>query len=94
MDKSYIEYALFMKALGDETRVKIFDMLSKGELCACKILEDFNITQPTLSYHMKILCESGLVKGRRDGVWMKYSINNKALDLLKKYFDDIGDEMI
>ena len=82
-------YALFMKALADETRVKIFDMLSQGELCACSILVDFNITQPTLSYHMKILCDSGLVNGRRDGVWMKYSINKTGLLSLKKLFDDI-----
>ncbi len=90
MNKNYGEYALFMKALADETRVKIFDMLSEGELCACKILEDFNITQPTLSYHMKILCDSGLVVGRRDGVWMKYSINKKGLSTLKNLFDNIG----
>lgn len=89
MNKNYGEYALLMKALADETRVKIFDMLSEGELCACKILEDFNITQPTLSYHMKILCDSGLVNSRRDGVWMKYSINKNSLDSLKRLFDDI-----
>ncbi|GAA0717023.1 metalloregulator ArsR/SmtB family transcription factor [Clostridium malenominatum] len=90
MSKNYGEYALFMKALSDETRVKIFDMLSSGELCACNILEEFNITQPTLSYHMKILCESGLVESRRDGIWMKYSINKNSLELLQNYFDDMG----
>lgn len=90
MSKNYREYALFMKALGDETRIKIFDMLSEEELCACKILEDFKITQPTLSYHMKILCDSGLVTGRRDGIWMKYSINKNGLDSLKNLFDKIG----
>ncbi len=90
MDKDYGKYALFLKALGDETRVKIFSMLSNGELCACDILEEFHITQPTLSYHMKILSESGLVDSRRDGVWTRYSINVNSLDLLKKFFDDIG----
>ena len=94
MNKNYGEYALFMKALSDETRVKIFDMLSSGELCACNILEEFKITQPTLSYHMKILCESGLVEVRRDGIWMKYSINKNSLDLLKNYFDDIGTKIL
>lgn len=93
MDKNYKEYALFMKALSDETRVKIFDMLSRGELCACKILEEFQITQPTLSYHMKTLCESGLVNSRKDGVWMKYSINKKGLDSLKNLFDNIGSKL-
>jgi ArsR family transcriptional regulator len=90
MEKDYSSYALLMKALADETRVKIFDMLSQGELCACKILEEFKITQPTLSYHMKILTESGLVAGRRDGVWMKYSINSDNLEIIKEFFKDIG----
>lgn len=93
MDISYVDYALFLKALGDETRVKIFHMLSNGELCACNILEEFHITQPTLSYHMKILCESGLVNSRKDGVWMKYSINIDVLELLKDLFNDIYDHI-
>lgn len=88
------EYTLYMKALGDETRLKIFHMLSHGELCACKILEEFNITQPTLSYHMKTLCDSGLVNSRRDGIWMKYSINVKALEELKALFDAIDIKMV
>jgi ArsR family transcriptional regulator len=90
MEKDYSSYAILMKALADETRVKIFDMLSQGELCACKILEEFKITQPTLSYHMKILTESGLVDSRRDGVWMKYSINKNNLEGIKEFFNDIG----
>jgi ArsR family transcriptional regulator len=89
VEKDFCQYALFMKALSDETRLKIFNMLADGELCACKILEDFDITQPTLSYHMKILTESGLVNSRRDGVWMKYSINKDNLQSIKQMFDDI-----
>ena len=69
-------------------------MLSNGELCACKILEEFQITQPTLSYHMKILSESGLVNSRKDGVWMKYSINKTTLKLLKTLFDDISIDLM
>jgi len=94
LDKNYGEYAAFMKALSDETRVQIFDMLSIEELCACDILEQFQITQPTLSYHMKTLCESGLVNCRRDGVWMKYSINKNGLDSLKTFIIDIGQKVI
>lgn len=93
LDTNYKEYALFMKALGDETRVKILDMLSDGELCACNILEEFHITQPTLSYHMKILSESGLIKSRKDGVWTKYSINKGSLDLLRDFFDKISKDI-
>ena len=89
MNISYTDYALLLKALGDETMIKIFHMLSSGELCACKLLEEFHITQPTLSYHMKTLCDSGLVNGRKDGIWMKYSINKDSLELLKDLFNDI-----
>lgn len=84
------EYVPKLKALADETRLKIIDMLSGGELCACKILEHFNITQPTLSYHMKILCESGLVEGRRDGAWMRYSLNMETFELVKRFLDEIS----
>ncbi|UWG98047.1 metalloregulator ArsR/SmtB family transcription factor [Dehalobacter sp. DCM] len=89
MEKNYKDYALTMKALSDETRLKIFDMLTDGELCACKILEVFNITQSTLSYHMKILCESGLVIGRRDGVWIRYSINHNKLEVIAGFFNQV-----
>jgi len=63
-----------LKALADETRLSILHMLQDGELCACKIQERFDISQPTLSYHMKILTQSGLVKSRKDGLWMQYSL--------------------
>ncbi len=77
LDKDFKEYSLLFKALSDETRIKILYMLSRGELCACNILEEFHITQPTLSYHMKNLCDNGLVESRKEGVWMKYSINKE-----------------
>ncbi len=86
---NFKEYALIMKALADETRVRIFHMLSAGELCACRILESFDITQPTLSYHMRIMCESGLVIGRRDGVWMRYSINKDKLQAVLEMFNSM-----
>jgi len=69
------EIALICKALGDENRVQIIKMLTGGELCACKILDAFNITQPTLSHHMKILTECNLVNSRKEGKWTYYSIN-------------------
>lgn len=90
MAKNYIDFALYMKALSDETRVKILEMISYKELCACKILEEFNITQPTLSYHMKILCESGLVHGRKEGIWTKYSIDKDNFENLQNFIDSIA----
>lgn len=93
MEKDYAQLALCMKALADETRLKIVDMLTEGELCACTILEEFNITQPTLSYHMKVLCERGLVTSRKDGIWMRYSLNRENLDTIKLIFNDISQSL-
>ena len=73
------DFVLYFKAMADETRLSILDMLSSEELCACNILEAFDITQPTLSYHMKILVDSGLVNGVKDGNWMRYSINSEIM---------------
>ena len=83
MKYSYSEYIPILKALSDETRLKIIDMLSCQELCANEILEEFKITQPTLSYHMKILIEAELVRGNRQGAFMHYSLNqNKSGELI------------
>ena len=89
MKYNYAEYVLLFKAISDQTRLKIVDLLSCGEMCACQILDNFNITQPTLSYHMKILCESGIVNGRRDGAWMYYSINGGAIENISEFLYEI-----
>lgn len=89
MKHSYADYVLAIKAMSDETRLKIIDMLSCGEMCACEILEELSISQSTLSYHMKILSESGLVNAVRDGAWMRYSLNKEKTDELKTFFECI-----
>lgn len=80
--------ASIFKAFCDENRVRILKMLTSGEKCACKMLEELNVTQPTLSHHMKILCDSGIVVGRKEGKWMHYSISvdgaKVAADCLKE----------
>lgn len=86
------EYVLIFKALADETRLRIVEMVAGGELCACKILEQFAITQPTLSYHMKILCDSGLLEGRRDGAWMRYTVNKVKMDAAKNLLDKMAEK--
>ena len=68
------EMVCIFKALGDENRIRILKMLYSGEKCACKLLEELNISQPTLSHHMKILCDVGIVTGRKEGKWTHYSI--------------------
>ena len=79
--------AVIFKAFCDENRVKILQMLKSGEKCACKLLEEMNITQPTLSHHMKILCDSGIVEGRKDGKWMYYSISETGVSAARQYLD-------
>lgn len=74
-----------LKALSDDTRIKIFEILRSGKLCGCKILESLNITQPTLSHHMKVLCECGLVTAEKEWKWSYYSINGSKLDELVDY---------
>ena len=81
--------ASIFKALSDETRLKIVDMLSCDELCACNILEAFAITQPTLSYHMKILTESGLVLARKEGPWTRYRLNQDLIHSVKAFLEQI-----
>ena len=66
----YAKYARIFKVMSNPKRLKIIDMLSEGELCACKILEEFHITQPTLSHDMKVMCDLGIVKARKEGKWM------------------------
>ena len=68
------EMVCIFKAFSDENRIRILKLLRNGEKCACKLLEELNISQPTLSHHMKILCDTGIVSGRKEGKWTHYSI--------------------
>ncbi|WP_294157451.1 metalloregulator ArsR/SmtB family transcription factor [uncultured Selenomonas sp.] len=65
-------------ALADPNRLAILCALQQGEKCACELLEDLQISQPTLSHHMKLLVGSGLVAVRKEGRWMHYSIVPEA----------------
>ena len=78
----YMKTARQLKALSDPKRLRIVDMLSAGELCACEILEGFEVCQSTLSHDMKVLAEAGLVDGRRDGKNIYYSLNRPHLQAL------------
>jgi len=77
--------AAIFKAFCDENRIKILQLLLDGEKCACKLLEALAITQPTLSHHMKILLDSGIVNGRKEGKWMYYSISKEGLEKAQEY---------
>lgn len=81
--------ATMFKAFCDENRLQILELLQSGEKCACNILDEMHITQPTLSHHMKILCDSGVVVGRKEGKWMHYSISEDGLENVINYLDEI-----
>jgi ArsR family transcriptional regulator, arsenate/arsenite/antimonite-responsive transcriptional repressor len=74
--QNYDDNAKLIKALADPGRLKIVDILSCGEKCACDILEEFHFTQPTLSHHMKVLMDCNIVECRKEGQWSYYSLNN------------------
>lgn len=67
------------KAFCTDIRLYILQLLVSGEKCACSLLEELHISQSTLSHHMKILCEAGIVNGRKDGKWTHYSINKEGI---------------
>ncbi len=77
---NYNEFMPMIKAISDETRLKIIDMLSCGRMCANEILEKFELSQSTLSYHMKILTDAGIVKANREGAWMRYTLKREQVD--------------
>ncbi|KGK87740.1 MULTISPECIES: metalloregulator ArsR/SmtB family transcription factor [unclassified Clostridium] len=76
MNLNYDDNAKIFKALSDSSRLRIIDILSCGEKCACDILENFNFTQPTLSHHMKVLIDCGIVQCRKEGLWSYYSLDS------------------
>ena len=89
MESKYVKMAKIFRALSDPKRVKIIDMLSCGEMCACVLLKCFEITQPTLAHDMKVLSEAGIVTGRRDGKNTYYSLNWNALKAMNLRFQDM-----
>jgi len=89
MEINYEANAKIFKALGDPNRLMILEKLQIRELCACEILEELNISQPTLSHHMKMLCDSGLVGSHRHRKWIYYSLSKEGCDAAKNLLNEI-----
>lgn len=91
MDNKYINISKKLKVLSDPKRLEIVDMLSCEELCACEILEKFDISQPTLSSDMKKLEDANIIKSRKESKNVFYIVNKESLDelynLLGKIFE-------
>lgn len=86
----YETCAAMCKALSDEGRLKIVDMLSCGELCACELLEHMEISQSTLSYHMKTLTSCGLVHSEKRGLWAYYRLDDALFAELRSYIGQLS----
>jgi len=69
----------FFKALADETRLRILRLLAVREMCVCEVMVALELTQPTASHHLGLLENAGLVKDRKDGKWVFYSVANPEL---------------
>ena len=82
------DIADIFKALSDSRRVQIIKLLQGGEKCACELIEKMGMPQSTLSYHMKILCRSGIVKARESGKWTYYRVSQtgskRAIEVIQK----------
>ncbi len=88
MVTGYERQAKVFKALCDEKRLRILELLRGGEKCACVLIDRMEMGQSALSYHMKVLVESGIVESRQEGKWTHYKISEKgsgyACELLKE----------
>lgn len=86
---NYEAEAQLFRVMGEPMRLAIMDMISCGELCACDILEGLTISQSTLSHHMRVLQQAGMVTARKDATWVYYSINPKIVSELHQILDKI-----
>ena len=85
----YKNDTIIFKALCDEKRLSILELLKGGEKCACVLREELNIAQSALSYHMKILCESGIVTSRQEGKWTHYTISKSGREYAIKRLTEL-----
>jgi len=81
-----------LKAIADNNRLLIVDMLSYGELCACDIIKGLKLTQPTISHHMKILMNAGLVTSEKRGKWIFYSLELGEFNTITSFLSNISEE--
>lgn len=83
--------ATIFKAFCDENRIRILQQLLTGEKCACVLLDNLQITQPTLSHHMKILCDADIVISRKEGKWTHYSISQSGCEYAEECLKALTD---
>ncbi|MCL2481538.1 MAG: metalloregulator ArsR/SmtB family transcription factor [Spirochaetaceae bacterium] len=89
MNQAHLENAKIFKAFCDETRLLVLELLQGGEKCACVLLEKVAVGQSTLSHHMKILVESGIVNARKERKWTYYSINEDGCEIASRVLKEL-----
>lgn len=85
MDNRHEKNAKVFKAFCDEKRLAILELLQSGEKCACVLIDEMGIGQSSLSYHMKILCDSGVIDSCQEGKWTHYRLSESG----SKYASDL-----
>lgn len=85
MNIEYEHHARIFKAFGDANRLRILEILKSGEHCACKLLEILDVSQSTLSHHMKLLTDAKIVNVRKEGKWSHYSLSSEGIQFVIEY---------
>jgi len=75
------------KALGDSTRLEIVRLLIGKEMCVCDIMDSFQVSQPTISHHLRTLKQAGLVRDKKEGKWIYYSLDSETFKVLERFFE-------
>jgi ArsR family transcriptional regulator len=77
--------AQLFHALSDEIRLNVISLLQGGERCVCELMDELEMAQSRLSWHLKTLADAGILEARREGRWNYYSLNREALEEAKEY---------
>lgn len=81
-----------LRAMADENRLRILEILRDGEHCVCELQSSVEIGQSLLSHHLRILREAGLVQDRREGRWVHYSLSADAVQPLTRHLDALEND--
>lgn len=78
-----------LKALADENRIKIVNILSKKDMCVCDIIDNLNLSQPAVSHHLKILSSADIIQGKKTGKWIYYTLNKDYVKDIIKNLEEV-----
>ena len=79
--------AALFHALSDEIRVNVVGLLLHGERCVCELMDELDMAQSRLSWHLKTLSDAGIISGRKEGRWVYYSLNADAISEARAILD-------